>query len=308
MRKGLRTIASVGLGVFLAGSGCKGSEPRIGQACDLTVDAGPSQTVVDIKSSACSTGICLKPAQDPDGIPQVPPTGATCTALCAYDSDCEGATRDSSNPEDTRCASGFVCRVPFTVSPVCCQKLCICKDFLPQSAAAVPIVCQGNTAGSCIGTETYDVCATGETLSTEIWQQTDLSMGALPTDYVCAEPKLFDLDLCSGNNDTVGTDHVIIGLTPNCHVFYRTPRTSDGQIVYDDSALLPMCEPSDTVYKIQQDCWQLTLDRAKCPNTAERISVLRTAAELAAGPLPDGTTVKIQCRTCPDLVSVPGCD
>ena len=44
----------------------------------------------------------------------------------------------------------------------------------------------------------------------------------------------------------------------------------------------------------------------------QKIKVLRTAADLAAGPLPDGTKVKIECQVCPTMKAgfapPPGCD
>jgi hypothetical protein len=61
------------------------------------------------------------------------------------------------------------------------------------------------------------------------------------------------------------------------------------------------------------DCWQLTLDPSQCPGTGQRITILRTAAEIAAkAQLDAGTKLRMQCRTCPALPAgapvEPGCD
>jgi hypothetical protein len=43
----------------------------------------------------------------------------------------------------------------------------------------------------------------------------------------------------------------------------------------------------------------------------QRIEVLHTPQEIADGPLPAGTKIKAECRTCPEMasgVAVPGCD
>jgi hypothetical protein len=57
-------------------------------------------------------------------------TGAYCSATCSKDSDCDGEKRDNAEASDLRCAGGYACGVAFVVGPLCCQKLCLCKDFL----------------------------------------------------------------------------------------------------------------------------------------------------------------------------------
>jgi hypothetical protein len=115
---------------------------------------------------------------------------------------------------------------------------------------------------------------------------------------LCVDAKLMDVDPATP------------GLQPLCRVAYRTPTTlSSGQVVYEESPeSLPMCDPGATSSNAQRDCWQLVYDTAKCPGTGQLITLVRTAAEIAAGPLTEGTTIAMQCWTCPDLVSAPGCD
>jgi hypothetical protein len=33
--------------------------------------------------------------------------------------------------------------------PLCCQKLCLCRDFLGSTGAMTPIECQGAAAATC---------------------------------------------------------------------------------------------------------------------------------------------------------------
>jgi hypothetical protein len=167
-----RLPAIVSFALAIAGLGCKGN--KIGQMCDLTVDAGPSQAVVNMKSGDCPTGICLKAVQSPTRPEQSPPTGATCTAECSSDSDCDGQIRDRNDPLDTRCLGGFLCGVAFVRGPLCCKKYCLCKDFLGPSGAPTPIACQGPDA------LTTCQSAAGSASAAGIGQQTDLYISVAP--------------------------------------------------------------------------------------------------------------------------------
>jgi hypothetical protein len=70
-RRDLLAMSLVVLAVWGTELGCNGSSgDKVGQLCDLTADAGPSQAVVDVKSRTCSTGICFKPAQAPGAMAQ----------------------------------------------------------------------------------------------------------------------------------------------------------------------------------------------------------------------------------------------
>jgi hypothetical protein len=58
---------------------------------------------------------------------------------------------------------------------------------------------------------------------------------------------------------------------------------------------------------VAADCWQLTNDTTKCPVNGQLVTVLRTAAELAAGPLSPGTQVGLYCHVCPTGATTAGC-
>ena len=153
--------------------GCKRND-TIGQLCDLTVDAGPSQGVVNLKAGTCPAGLCLKPVLNPWASTVDPPTGATCTDECSSDSDCHGELRNPSNEQDTRCTGGFVCGVPFVVGPLCCKHYCLCKDFLDASGAQMPVACQGPDAlPSCQS-------AAGSAAAAGIGQETDAYISVAP--------------------------------------------------------------------------------------------------------------------------------
>jgi hypothetical protein len=109
-------------------------------------DAGPYQSAVNLRAADCASGLCLKPTFGSNESSSDPPTGATCTAECSSDSDCEGESRDPDDSNDTRCTRGFACVVPFVVGPLCCKHLCVCRDFLDSGKALVPVSCQGADA------------------------------------------------------------------------------------------------------------------------------------------------------------------
>ena len=59
-----RLVAWLWIGSLAVGVGCDRTD-KVGQLCDLTVDAGPSQAVVNLEAGGCRTGLCLKPAFAP---------------------------------------------------------------------------------------------------------------------------------------------------------------------------------------------------------------------------------------------------
>ncbi len=124
----------------LVSTGCE--DKAIGRVCDVQADGGTLQALFNGQALECPSRICLRPAKD-NTVPNAVNTTALCSAECSKDSDCEGETRDKSNGKDRRCEKGFVCGVAFEVGPLCCKKLCICKDFvtIPQGGLPKPASC-----------------------------------------------------------------------------------------------------------------------------------------------------------------------
>jgi len=115
-------------------------DKAIGRRCDVQADAGLNQAVFNGQALECPTRICVKPARDM-GVAKAVDTAPYCTAECSKDSDCDGETRDRSNGADKRCTSGFVCGVGFEVGPLCCKKICLCKDFIPATGLPAAASC-----------------------------------------------------------------------------------------------------------------------------------------------------------------------
>jgi hypothetical protein len=128
----LLRVASAAVVAFLASAGC--SDNPVGRICDLGLDdPGLNQAVVGSPSLDCPTRTCLKypvdPNKDlPEGFRSLSANKGMCTATCESDDDCDKV------PESP-CVEGFTCGVALTVGPFCCQKFCICKDYvvLPPS-------------------------------------------------------------------------------------------------------------------------------------------------------------------------------
>lgn len=139
MLLGLAALANMACDII--GSG---EDNGMGRSCDLMADAGPTQAVYNAQAVACPSGICLKPALTSQRNYE---TGAYCSELCSTDSDCQGQTRDGSDPNDKRCTSGYACGVAFVVGPLCCKKVCLCKDFLSDKGVTVPLTCDPSENG-----------------------------------------------------------------------------------------------------------------------------------------------------------------
>jgi len=124
--------------VALASAGCE--DKAIGRRCDVQADASATQAVFNGQALECPTRLCLKPPRY-QGVAKEVDTAPYCTAECSKDSDCDGEVRDKNNGRDKRCETGFVCGVAFEVGPLCCKKVCLCKDFVPAAGVPAPISC-----------------------------------------------------------------------------------------------------------------------------------------------------------------------
>jgi hypothetical protein len=140
-------VLAFALVVVAVGASCENQ--HIGRPCDLGVPSdGGTGSVATITSPAlqCPSRICLLPGadKDPKG------TGSLCTAGCESNSDCEdGEVGDKSDPNDHRCKNGFVCMWPTTVGNFCCQRFCVCRDFVtePMGGFKLPEVCKSPSSG-----------------------------------------------------------------------------------------------------------------------------------------------------------------
>jgi hypothetical protein len=95
----------------------------LGNPCVLAGLTG-NQIGYGVQASECSSRICVK---------TLGPGGPYCTSECQNDSDCQGA-------DDGRCKAGYACGIAYVMGPLCCKKVCICREFHGQ-AMAVPIAC-----------------------------------------------------------------------------------------------------------------------------------------------------------------------
>ncbi len=124
-------LAAVGV-LALGLAAC--NDEHIGRACNTNApaDAGAATGVSIISSPSlqCPSRICIQPAG-------APAEASMCTASCATDDDCSNAD------PGTTCKKGFVCAWPTTAGPFCCQKMCVCHDFvnIPPGGFPVPATC-----------------------------------------------------------------------------------------------------------------------------------------------------------------------
>jgi hypothetical protein len=144
-----RGLLLVAFGAVILGLGGACADKHIGRVCQLNVatpDAGSSGGgVATITSPAleCPSRICILP-DDENGQATSNGEGAFCTYPCSTNDDC------SDSDPDSQCKSGFLCAWPTTIGPFCCQKLCVCHDFLhvPTGGLQPPEACMSSAANS----------------------------------------------------------------------------------------------------------------------------------------------------------------
>jgi hypothetical protein len=125
-----------------AGASSLGAASIFGSPCDTGVSVGDGAGAVSVISPAptCGSRVCLLPGAERDPLG----TGALCTSSCTTNRDCAGGlTGDRSDPNDRRCKNGFVCATPTTVGAFCCQRMCVCRDFVaePPGGFQTPPAC-----------------------------------------------------------------------------------------------------------------------------------------------------------------------
>ena len=127
--------------------GCE--DKHIGRPCELgaNVDAGSSSgstTIITSPALECPSRICVLPGAQKT----VDGTGPLCTASCNNDGDCADGEVDSTKG-GPRCKTGFACAYPTTVGDFCCQKMCICLDFVtePKGGFSEPQICTSSSYG-----------------------------------------------------------------------------------------------------------------------------------------------------------------
>jgi hypothetical protein len=133
------------LGVALVA--CSGQP--VGRLCDLGSNVpDPSESIISSPSLDCVSRECLKvPLTNPDlpmGAMYPEGTNGLCTASCEQDSDC-------SRVPESPCVTGFTCGIAVTQGPFCCEKVCICKDYVQIPSTGVlptPIGCDASDSGN----------------------------------------------------------------------------------------------------------------------------------------------------------------
>ncbi len=145
------------LGVLVLGWAATGCEDKhIGRPCLTNADAGTvgasggSVAIISSPNLQCPSRICLLPADEQTAAMEN--DGPFCTYACSTDDDCSDAeTGTKGAAGDTRCKSNFICAVATTEGPFCCQKYCICHDFVyvPPGGLKTPTACEPGAPSSC---------------------------------------------------------------------------------------------------------------------------------------------------------------
>src|SRR5436305_8880 len=131
MKQVAASLPLVGFLLVISATGCE--DKAIGRLCDVGVDAGASSGEAIINGAAleCPSRVCIQPVANQPTVPNSQYAGhsAECTARCDSDDDCsDGLTR--AKDQHQFCNTSFKCVYATTTGPFCCEKLCICSDYL----------------------------------------------------------------------------------------------------------------------------------------------------------------------------------
>jgi len=151
----LASIVFLAIAILLPTTACE--DKGIGRSCSLGETVPVDHGAYSVDATDCQTRMCVKPATQPGVLRDNFDTGAYCSATCTSEGDCQGQTRDRSNPNDRRCKTGFTCATPFGAAEdtpgggkLCCQKICLCRDFFSAAVGpATPSSCQDGAENSC---------------------------------------------------------------------------------------------------------------------------------------------------------------
>jgi hypothetical protein len=120
------------------------NDQHVGRQCFIqrdttstTASEEGSPIVVNPQALECPSRLCLHASQ----------AGTTldlCTTECGSDDDCEGETSQSAG----WCTQGFRCVWPVEVGPLCCKRMCMCKDLAPSIAR--PASCEPTAANKTV--------------------------------------------------------------------------------------------------------------------------------------------------------------
>jgi hypothetical protein len=140
-------VVALVLPLFALVGGCE--DKHIGRPCELgaAVDAGSasgSTTTITSPALECPSRICILPGAQKT----VDGTGPLCTAGCSSDGDCADGETDMTKG-GPHCKTGFACMWPTTVGDFCCQKMCVCLDFVtePKGGFTEPEICTKSSFG-----------------------------------------------------------------------------------------------------------------------------------------------------------------
>ncbi|MBN2576380.1 MAG: hypothetical protein JXP73_17595 [Deltaproteobacteria bacterium] len=143
-----RTLCFLALAVGALWTSAACEDKAIGRQCDLTEEIDQDHGGYNSNATDCPSRLCVKPMVQP-GVSTDLDTGPYCSAECDSDNDCDGQTRDPSNPNDKRCRKGFSCALVFPTGKLACKKICLCRDFFSASVGpAVPEGCDANAGAS----------------------------------------------------------------------------------------------------------------------------------------------------------------
>jgi len=131
--------------LVISATGCE--DKAIGRLCDVGIDAGTgssTEAVINGAALECPSRICLAAVPNSPAVPSSQYGGEqpVCTTRCSNDDDCgDGLIKaKGASGSEKFCHTKFRCAVATTTGPFCCEKLCICADYL-SNPIQTPAAC-----------------------------------------------------------------------------------------------------------------------------------------------------------------------
>ncbi|HEY3356320.1 MAG TPA: hypothetical protein VGQ83_23915 [Polyangia bacterium] len=138
MRLSSLVLTLCGLFFIVALPACE--DQHVGRMCFIQRSTGEgTNVVVNPQALECPSRLCLHYPKDPGATAEA--ALDLCTTECASDDECSGETTNAPGS----CKTGFKCAWPVQVGPLCCKRMCVCRDLLnvPDGGTiATPSVCE----------------------------------------------------------------------------------------------------------------------------------------------------------------------
>lgn len=149
----LRSLPLMFFAVVSAGAMTACNEAPVGLNCYIgNINAGEGEAFISSPALDCQSRVCLHQPDQSGAVDDAKETDM-CTNYCDSSEDCVR------HPQ-SECKTGFACMIPVVVGDFCCQKMCVCKDYIvvPDEGFTTPAACDPTGPSECCNLPGRDAC------------------------------------------------------------------------------------------------------------------------------------------------------